>query len=311
MKKLHCITCKKLLCGKQTKFCCHKCSIGLYAGKIEKNCFYCKRLFYVFPSRKNIAKFCSSKCAALCNAVENARKAVITKKGHFYPHPGRRIFVPQKFCAACSKELTRPQARRGQRFCSNPCASSMISWKPSRLRKISKAVKGRVVSLATRQKISISNKGKKRSLEVRLRHRERFMRDAARTGFLRRSKAEIAFGKKIKEVYGIRLVSSKKLEGRFFDYCFGKYLFELDGSFWHRTKEQLATDQLKNEIAKRNGYILYRFQLDAAKYVEVLVDRYHELFQEIFKKEKPHVSESVQSGSDSVAVIENSNNARA
>ncbi|MCK9428677.1 MAG: hypothetical protein M0R17_01530 [Candidatus Omnitrophica bacterium] len=83
--------------------------------------------------------------------------------------------------------------------------------------------------------------------------------------------------------------SSKWIGGRCFDYEYQNCLFELDGERWHRLPYQIANDKLKNEIAKRNNYILYRFILNEVQDVNNLIEQNKDLLENIFKKELNNV----------------------
>ena len=86
------------------------------------------------------------------------------------------------------------------------------------------------------------------------------------------SKPEILFGNKIRDVFKVQLKQSYFLNGYCYDYKFGIFLFELDGSYWHSLPSSQARDIIKDSIAKENKYILIRFCLNYEKDVDKLIE---------------------------------------
>jgi hypothetical protein len=97
------------------------------------------------------------------------------------------------------------------------------------------------------------------------------------------SLSELDFGKVVKEVFGIELINSFLIENRVFDYKIPNknILIELDSSYWHSSEADRKNDQYKNELAKNNGYILFRFRLDRIRDVRPLIEKEHEQIVEI------------------------------
>ena len=48
------------------------------------------------------------------------------------------------------------------------------------------------------------------------------------------------------------------ITNRLFDGRYKNFLIEVDGSYWHRTKRQLANDKIKEGLAKQAGFTLLR-----------------------------------------------------
>ena len=139
------------------------------------------------------------------------------------------------------------------------------------IRKGAAKMKGHVVSITTRDKI------RKKALE-RIANK-----DYRSFTSITPSKMEVAWGVIVEQSFNISLERSFWLGGRCFDYKFKNYLFELDGSYWHRTEEHKKRDLLKNEIAKNNGYDLIRFPIETAKDALVSIHKNWELLGIIFK----------------------------
>ena len=145
--------------------------------------------------------------------------------------------------------------------------------------------KGRIMSVETRRKIGLFNKGKQKTeehkLKISLSNKATFARNCK--GNFRSSAPEKEFGLQILNNFGIQLQPSKYLEGRIFDYCYEprKILFECDGRYWHSLTKMIVVDQLKNEIAKRNGYDLVRYKLDDVNEVRNFVKLHCEEIREI------------------------------
>lgn len=86
------------------------------------------------------------------------------------------------------------------------------------------------------------------------------------------SKPEILFGKRVEEIFSVKLKHGYFLDGYCYDYKFGIFLFELDGSYWHSLPSLQARDIVKDDIAKTNKYVLIRFSLDYEKDVDELIE---------------------------------------
>jgi hypothetical protein len=256
-----------------------------YPPKIQKFCELCGAEYFVYPYRKDTAKYCSNKCSGTITGELPRVKRALRKAnlGNKYRHNS----LPLRFCEYCNKELHTHQ----KRFCSNSCASKILIKDPERNRKIGEFSKNRIATPETIEKLKLINKGRVRSAETRQKLRVIGLAKAAEGSVVvcKPSKPEIHFGIRIKDIYGINLKSSKWIEGRCFDYEYHNYLFELDGDRWHRLPYQIANDKLKNDIAKRNNYILYRFRLNRVKDVDSLIEQNKELLENIFKEELNHV----------------------
>jgi very-short-patch-repair endonuclease len=89
--------------------------------------------------------------------------------------------------------------------------------------------------------------------------------------FIKSSQIEIEFLNVLKFYFGNVVKHSFVVDDRCFDYRLGKkILIELDGEFWHEKEEVKLNDKLKNEIAKKNGYILIRISDKHVKKIEFL-----------------------------------------
>lgn len=256
-------------------------SFNKYPPKIQKFCELCGSEYFVYPYRKDTAKYCSNKCSNKVIANLPYVKEIISKAN--IGNKRRHNSISRRFCGCCNKELYNHQ----KMFCSNKCASMIISKNAERIEKIRKSSLGRRHTQETKDKISFINKGRIRSEKTRQLLREIGKAQALKgqTKVFKPSKSEIYFGKRIKDTYNINLTSSKWIEGRCFDYNYKNYLFELDGERWHRLSYQMENDNLKNKIAERNGYTLYRFKLNRIRDVDNLIEQNKNIFDKIFNKE--------------------------
>ena len=96
------------------------------------------------------------------------------------------------------------------------------------------------------------------------------------------------FGDIINELFGVMLISQFWLEGKCYDYKIPNknILIECDGKHWHSSPEAIENDKIKNEIAQRNGYVLYRFAINEVKEVKLVIEKNKELLREIMEIEK-------------------------
>jgi very-short-patch-repair endonuclease len=77
--------------------------------------------------------------------------------------------------------------------------------------------------------------------------------------FIKESQLEINFLNVLKFYFGNSVNGSFELEGKIFDYKLGKkILIELDGDYWHSKDYTIENDLIKDDIAKKNNYILIR-----------------------------------------------------
>jgi Protein of unknown function (DUF559) len=138
-------------------------------------------------------------------------------------------------------------------------------------------------SLQKRQKISAKNKGRKFSATARKKMSE-IAKNRMKHGFgfpHGISKSEAVFGDKIYEKFGILLKPSIWLDGRCFDYQIPdkKIFIECDGAYWHNR----ASDEVKNEIAERNGFRLVRFAINNISEVEAVIQEHETFLRRLFE----------------------------
>ena len=91
-----------------------------------------------------------------------------------------------------------------------------------------------------------------------------------------RSKSEIAWGNFVESIFDVKLIPTFRIGRKSYDYRCGKFLFEIDGSYWHRNSGY--NDQYKSDLADDNGFICYRFTIDTIKEaLESIVENYYHL----------------------------------
>lgn len=62
-----------------------------------------------------------------------------------------------------------------------------------------------------------------------------------------------------------------KIEKKYYDYKLGeKILIEYDGDYWHSRPDSIKNDNLKNDLATKNGYILFRIKESESRNIEIL-----------------------------------------
>lgn len=80
------------------------------------------------------------------------------------------------------------------------------------------------------------------------------------------SKSETLFLNEIESKFNIKFDKRQfYLDGRYFDAKFGKSLIEVDGRYWHDKDSDI--DAIKEDISKKNGYKIYRFEVNSEKEV--------------------------------------------
>lgn len=86
------------------------------------------------------------------------------------------------------------------------------------------------------------------------------------------SNVEIEFFGVLRFYFGNNVQLSFKLEEKYFDYKLGdKLLIELDGTYWHSTKEAKENDKYKNELALKNGFQVLRINDKNVRDLETLI----------------------------------------
>ena len=161
---------------------------------------------------------------------------------------------------------------------------------PEELERMSKSLKGRggkyIRTPEILERMSSKLRGRTYTEESNRRRSETLKRKIASGEIIRHpenpSKTEIYWGKRIEEIFKIQLVRSKWIKNRCFDYRYKKYLFEIDGSYWHSLPDRIEVDTLKNDLAYQYNYILYRFSVDSFQDVEKCITDNFSLFSNIF-----------------------------
>jgi hypothetical protein len=285
---MNCIICGNILVGTQTRFCCRKCASRarskIYKPTIEKICKQCGKLFYVYSYRKDTAKYCSSACGNKATAFNEHKLGILRITSIGNTNAKSKITKPIRLCEVCNTVLNRHQ----KRFCSNKCACLVLTKDIERNKKIGICNKGKHLSEQQKLNISKSNTGKVRTKEQREATRKLtiYQMQHKQVSLLRVSKVEKAFGEALENTYNIKLHKSYWLARKCFDFKFGGYLIESDGTYWHSTPEQLANDKLKEEIADRYGLTLIRIKLDKIRQIPAVLLDNKEVFDNIFIGQK-------------------------
>lgn len=134
--------------------------------------------------------------------------------------------------------------------------------------KISDKIKGKAGKYARTpevlEKLSVSLTGRVHSEESNRKRSETLKRKIGSGELIRKpqnpSRTEILWGKEVERIFGIKLIASKWLNRKCFDFCYKKILFEIDSSYWHSSEESILNDEKKDKMAVNYKYTLYRFK---------------------------------------------------
>lgn len=101
--------------------------------------------------------------------------------------------------------------------------------------------------------------------------------------FIKTSQIEMDFFNVLKFYFNKSITHSFILENKIFDYKLGdKILIELDGEYWHSKEDAIKNDLLKNEIAKRNNFILIRVNDKHVKKLE-FINKLKKIYENVKK----------------------------
>jgi len=237
---------------------CNKKFVSLKSAKRKYCCNNCR--LQVFKSQENVDKRINNR---KLNSTKGFTHSKETKLKMSLSHKGRIGWNKGK-----------PAWNRG------------IPQTEEQKQKISKTVLNNVYSLTReerKEKYGKHNIGRKLSdiqKEKRALSAQKNIVERGRKGS-HVSKSEIAWGKEIEKIFNVNLEHSFWIGGRCFDYKYKNYLFELDGSYWHRG-ERAKIDKLKENISKKFNYVLIRFALDSVKEVRGCVRDNYTLLKGIF-----------------------------
>jgi hypothetical protein len=85
------------------------------------------------------------------------------------------------------------------------------------------------------------------------------------------SNSEIEFYNVIRYFFGKNANKQFKLENKVYDIIlYNKILIEFDGTYWHSLAKNVENDKLKDEIARRNNYIMFRVKDTESNSIEIL-----------------------------------------
>ena len=86
------------------------------------------------------------------------------------------------------------------------------------------------------------------------------------------SKPETEYFNILKYFYGSNIKKGFTLEGKFYDFIlYNKILIEFDGDYWHNLLKNKINDEIKNNIALKNNYIIFRIKESESKDINMII----------------------------------------
>lgn len=241
-----------------------------------------------FQAKEKNRKYCSHKCAneIICKEPLRNKKISESNKGRVLSLETRqKISKSQKgkkisVVSIEKMKKTKAMNKKPRSLETGLKISNTLKRKISSGEIIhSQLGKKRPCTEERRKKISESakkwwrkHKGEKRNID----YKNRKIRNT------RRSESEKAWGNYIEKIYDIKLEHSFKLDRFIYDYKYKNFLFEIDGSYWHRNTAE--RDQTKTCLAEDRGFIIYRFMLDTSREALEIIKYYKNYLDFIFQK---------------------------
>lgn len=145
---------------------------------------------------------------------------------------------------------------------------------------------GRKVSIETRDKLRLSHLGKKKTPEMRAKMKQIALLRQKSKPFTQTSKSATLFLNSIESEFKIPIERETRLGRRFFDGQVGFILLEVDGHYWHTRENETRIDIEKEELAKKYGYIIYRFEVNSVSEVQKRVQQYASTLFTLFQTPK-------------------------
>lgn len=251
--------CSNLVKSKERRFCSCSCS------QIESSKKY--KHTEEYKSKLRESNFRRKLRDGYINSPEARRKGSISRKG-------REV-----------SEVTRQKIRSTLKGSGEREGTASKFWEGKSLledhrSKISNTLKegyknGTIKSVRKGVKVS------KESIEKR----KATMRQRVQEGVIyscSRSKPEICFGKRIEEVFNVKLTNSFFIRNYSYDFKYGIFLFELDGTYWHSLEGSIKNDEIKESLTQDYKYFLIRFNLDYMYQVDDLIRDNYEALSIIF-----------------------------
>ena len=96
------------------------------------------------------------------------------------------------------------------------------------------------------------------------------------------SESERLFLDQLESIYNIKIERQFKLHYRYFDGRFENCLLEIDGKKWHSKKKDVLRDKWKEMIAIKNGFKLYRIELNNRREIPAALEKNKTVLEEIF-----------------------------
>ena len=98
------------------------------------------------------------------------------------------------------------------------------------------------------------------------------------------SESERLFLDQIETIYNIKIERQFCLHYRFFDGRYKNFLLEIDGKHWHTKRSAILRDKWKEMIAEKNGFKLYRIELNNRREIPIVLEKNKTLLEEIFNE---------------------------
>jgi hypothetical protein len=96
------------------------------------------------------------------------------------------------------------------------------------------------------------------------------------------SESEKLFLDQLESIYNIKIERQFRLHYRFFDGRYKNCLLEIDGKKWHSKQKDILRDKWKDMIAIRNGFKLYRIELNNRREIPIALEKNKQILEEIF-----------------------------
>ena len=86
------------------------------------------------------------------------------------------------------------------------------------------------------------------------------------------SKPETEYFNILKYFCGSNIKKGFTLEGKFYDFIlYNKILIEFDGDYWHNLLKNKINDEIKNNTALKNNYIIFRIKESESKDINMII----------------------------------------
>jgi len=237
-KKKLCQECKEEILGRGTKYCSNKCKGLAKAGK--NNSFYGKK--HSKETREKIRNALSGKLSGDKNPFYGKIHSDATKQKII---DGNKKFREENKVLVLERTLRRLGLTESKLEGLWHTYSTTLEFNQSDLKRLA----GNIDIRSIKKYLFFFNIVDEDEFEKTV-HKKKM----GRAG----SSPERRLYEMLCAKFGRRNISRQfKIERKFYDFIvFGKYLIEYDGYYWHNNSK--SRDDIKDDIAKRSGYPLYR-----------------------------------------------------